>query len=113
MDCKSYYYFEVHVSYCVEEHNKHCDDIFGYEINEIRKGAVKNMDEGFSFTCVVDNIKRDILKELNCNCDINHSSINIDINNVIKITSQDYEIIKCNKEKYDICYLLDCSKYCC
>jgi hypothetical protein len=112
----SYYYFEVHVSYCIDEcnfNNKFCDNIFGYEVNEVRKGVVKSGEEGFNFTCVIDNIKRDIIKELKCNCDVDHSSINITISNVIKIMSFDYEKIKCKKEKYDICYVLDCSKYCC
>ncbi|HSQ33400.1 MAG TPA: hypothetical protein VLM81_00685 [Peptostreptococcaceae bacterium] len=116
MDCMSYYYFEVNVSYYIDEcnlNNKYCDNIFGYEVNEVRKGVVKSIEEGFSLTCVIDNIKRDIIKELKCNCDINHSSINMALNNVISITSFDFEKIKCKKEQYGICSILDCSKYYC
>lgn len=116
MDCRSYYYFEVHVSYCVEEcnfHNKHCHNNLDYEINEVRKGIVKGVDDGFNLTCVIDTIRKEILREFKCNCNINHSSINISINNTIKITHCDYEKIRYNKDQYDICYILDCSKYCC
>jgi len=116
MDCRSYYYFEVHVSYCIDQCNlndKCCNNIYGYEINEVRKGVVKSIDEGFNITCVIDNIKRDILDELRCNCHVQHPTINISINNVIKITSCDYDKIKCDKDKYDIFYLLDCSNYYC